>query len=78
MVRDTARRLVESVQTSELSRSQQVLVAELYFMVGQQVELDSMEEAIQAYVLFLRFTADTNRVFSGMSTIWMRNSVSRN
>ena len=49
MVRDTARRVVESVKEKELSRSQQVLVAELYYMVGQQVELDSMEDAIQAY-----------------------------
>ena len=77
-MRDTARRIVESVQTSELSRSQQVLIAELYFMMGQQVELDSMEEAIRAYVLLYRFIADTSRVFSGMSTIWMRSSVSQN
>ena len=48
-MRDTAHRVVESVKEKELSRSQQVLVAELYYMVGQQVELDSMEGAIQAY-----------------------------
>lgn len=53
MVRDTARRVVESVKEKELSRSQQVLVAELYYMVGQQVELDSMEDAIQAYKIYI-------------------------
>ena len=53
MVRDTARRVVESVKEKELSRSQQVLVAELYYMVGQQVELDSMEDAIQAYKRYI-------------------------
>ena len=51
---------MESVKEKELSRSQQVLVAELYYMVGQQVELDSMEDAIH--------------VFNGMSTIWMRSN----
>ena len=53
MVRDTARRVVESVKEKELSRSQQVLVAELYYMVGQQVDLDSMEDAIQAYKIYI-------------------------
>ena len=53
MVRDTARRVVESVKEKELSRSQQVLVAELYYMVGQQVELDSMEDAIQVYEIYI-------------------------
>ena len=48
-MRDTARRMVESIKESNLSRSQQVLVAELYYMMGQQVESDSMEDAIRAY-----------------------------
>lgn len=48
LVRDTARRIVESMQMSELSRAQQSLVAELFFMLGQQLELDSMDEAIRA------------------------------
>ena len=52
-MRDTARRVVESVKEKELSRSQQVLVAELYYMVGQQVDLDSMEDAIQAYKIYI-------------------------
>ena len=52
-MRDTAHRVVESVKEKELSRSQQVLVAELYYMVGQQVELDSMEDAIQAYKIYI-------------------------
>ena len=78
LVRDTARRIVESVQPENLSRSQQVLVAELYYMVGQQVELDSMEEAIRAYTPPHPSIADMSRAFSGMSTIWTRSSVSPN
>ena len=52
-MRDTARRVVESVKEKELSRSQQVLVAELYYMVGLHVDLDSLEEAIQAYEIYI-------------------------
>ena len=55
-MRDTARRVVESVKDGELSRSQQVLVAELYFMVGQQVESDSVEDAIRAYEVCVVFS----------------------